>query len=349
MGVWYCTREDVKSALDYNETARNNAKVDRAIEAASRTVEGLCHRKFYPWTGTRYFDWPNDQRARSWRIWLNEDEIISVSSLTSGGTAISSDDYFLEPVNDGPPYDRIEIDRASTAAFNSGSTPQRSIAVTGVFGYTNDTEPAGSAAEAMDASETAFDVTDGSLIGVGDILLVDSERMLVTGRTWLDTGYNVSGSGGLGGNVSDVQITLGASGNIPRPGETILVDSERMLVVDTTSTHLTVKRAYDGSVPATHAAGADINAARTLTVTRGALGTTAAPHDNGATILKQVIPGPIRELTIAFAIDNLLQKAAGYSRVAGSGENAREGTGRAIANLTKLVVAQYGRLRVGAV
>src|SRR5690606_22447868 len=56
---WYTTRETVKAALDYKETARNDAQVDRAIESASRAVEGLLHRRFYPETATRYFDWPN--------------------------------------------------------------------------------------------------------------------------------------------------------------------------------------------------------------------------------------------------------------------------------------------------
>lgn len=44
----YCTRQDVKRALDVHETARSNGQVDRAVEAASRTIEGVLHRRFYP-------------------------------------------------------------------------------------------------------------------------------------------------------------------------------------------------------------------------------------------------------------------------------------------------------------
>lgn len=54
----YATREEVKSALDIKQTARNNDQVDRAIDSASRAVEGLLHRVFYPTFDTRYVDWP---------------------------------------------------------------------------------------------------------------------------------------------------------------------------------------------------------------------------------------------------------------------------------------------------
>jgi hypothetical protein len=92
MGVWYCTREDVKSSLDSKESARNNGQVDRAIESASRAVEGLTHRRFYPETDTRYFDWPNAQYARPWRLWLDQHELVSVATLSSGGTTIAASD-----------------------------------------------------------------------------------------------------------------------------------------------------------------------------------------------------------------------------------------------------------------
>ena len=56
--VWYCTREDVKRALDVKETVQSNGQIDRRIAASTDSIEGLCHRRFYPWTGTRYLDWP---------------------------------------------------------------------------------------------------------------------------------------------------------------------------------------------------------------------------------------------------------------------------------------------------
>jgi uncharacterized Zn-binding protein involved in type VI secretion len=340
---WSCTREDVKRALDVAETARNNAQVDRAIESASRNVEGLCHRVFYPLVATRYFDWPNQQYARSWRLWLDQHDLISVTSLVSGGVTIPTGDYYLEPVNDGPPYRSVEINLGSQSAFSAGDTHQRSIVITGLWGHSADTAPAGTLAEALDASETGVDVGDSSLIGVGQIIAVGSERMIVTGKSMADTGVNIDAGDSLAASAADVSITASTTTGIPAVDETILVGSERMLVVDVAGSTLTVKRAWDGSVLAAHAGGADIYAPRTLTVERGALGTTAASHGNGAAITKHVVPGLARDLAVAYALNQVLQEGSGYARVAGSGDNQKEFTGRGVAAIEDDCYARYGR------
>ena len=54
----YATRDDVMQAIDVAETPRSNAQVDRLIAAASRQVDRLCARTFYPTVGTRTLDWP---------------------------------------------------------------------------------------------------------------------------------------------------------------------------------------------------------------------------------------------------------------------------------------------------
>jgi hypothetical protein len=339
MGVWYCTREDVKSALDFKETARNDGQVDRAIEAGSRAVEGLLHRKFYPQVATRYFDWPNQQYARPWRLWLDADELISVTSLVVGGTTIAASDYFLEPANSGPPFTHVEIKLGSSAAFSSGSTHQRAIAIAGVFGESADEEPAGALAEALDGSETGVDVTDSASIGVGSIIKVDSERMLVTEKSMLDTGQNLGTPLIASAANTTVAVSNGAAFTI---GEVLLLDSERMLVVDIAGNNLTVKRAWDGAVLATHAAS-DIYAPRTLTVTRGALGTTAASHLTATSSTRHVVPGLVRELATAEAINFLLQRSAGYARVVGAGENQRESSGRGLRDVRADACARYGR------
>lgn len=339
-GVWYTTREQVKAALDTAETARNDAQVDRAIGSGARSIEGLLHRKFYPQTATRYFPWPNHQYARPWRLWLDADEVASVATLVAGGVTIPSTDYFLEPVNTGPPYTRIEIDLDSSSAFSSAGTHQRAIAVTGVFiGCPLDEAPAGQLAEALDGSETGVDVSDSSLVGVGSIIKVESERMIVTGRSMLDTGQNTSA---LTASSADVAITGITAGTI-HVGETILVDSERMLVVDVAGTTVTVKRAFDGSALATHSGGVDIFAPRTLTVERAALGTSAAGHADLTAITRHVVPDLVRDLNVAEAINQLQQETSGYARVIGEGENAREGTGRSLFDLRKDAIATYGR------
>lgn len=348
MGVWYCTREDVKRSLDLSETARNDAQVDRAIEAASRAVEGLLRRTFAPVLATRYFDWPNQQYARAWRLWLDENDLIAVTSVVSGGTTISSADYFLEPVNSGPPYDHLEIDMSSSAAFSSGNTWQRSIAVTGTWGYADDNTAVGVTTEALDSSETGVDV-DGATaaqVGVGSVLKADTERMLVTGRSALTSGQTLQSALTAQNNAVSVSVTDGTAFAV---GETLLLDSERMLVVDIAGNTLTVKRAWDGSVLATHS-GSTIYGYRTLTVTRGALGTTAAAHNSGITLYRWNAPGPVRELAMAEAVNDLEQARAGYARTSGSEDSERETKVYGLEMLRKSVRRSHGRVgRLGAV
>lgn len=342
----YATREDVMRALDSKETARNNRQIDRALEGASRSVEGLCHRRFYPETATRYFDYPGPQHARPWRLWLDANDLISITTLISGGTTIASTDYFLEPNQYGPPYTRVEIDLDSSAAFSSGNTHQRAITITGLWGYRNDETQVGTLAEALDATETIVDVDSATSaeVGVGSLLRVDSERMLVTGRTMLDTGQNLGGAG-LTAQANSVTVAV-SDGTAYAIDEILLIDSERMLIVDIAGNQLTVKRAWDGSVLAAHSAGADIYAPRSLTVTRGALGTTAATHTTATSIHRWDPPGPVRDLTIAEALTTLTNEHAGYARTRRSGDGGtsqRAVDSQALPQLRERVYASHGR------
>ena len=336
--VSYASREDVKAALDVKETARANAQIDRLIKAASRSIEGLTHRFFFPWTGTKYFDWPNDQHANVGRLWLNQNELVSVSQLVSGGVDISATDYFLEPVNSGPPYNRLDLDLSTSAAFNSYLTHQQSIVITGVY-YQLDEVLAGSTAEALDAVETAVDVTDSAAIGVGHIIRVDSERMIVRGKTMLTTGQTLQTP--LTASNADVIVAV-TTGSAYAVDEVVLLDSERMLIVDIAGNNLIVKRAWDGSVLATHA-GSTIYAARTLNVIRGALGTTAAIHNTASAINKHQPPGLVEQLCIAEALTAMQQEGSAYARVIGSGEGQREASGKGLADLRDQVYTRYGR------
>ncbi|HEX6970284.1 MAG TPA: hypothetical protein VF174_15925 [Micromonosporaceae bacterium] len=340
MGVFYCSREDVKAALDAKLTARSDAQIDRIIEQSSRFIEGLTHRKFYPLSTTIYKDWPNFQYARSWRVWLDQHPLVSVTTITSGGVVIAATDYFLRP-DDGPPYSHIEIDLDSSASFGGGSTHQRDIAILGVAHWPEVPLSTGSLGEDLTSGETDVDVSDSSAIGVGDIIRIDSERMTVTGRSMLDTGVDIDAGDSLTASPADVSITVSGSSGAPVVGETILIDSERMLVVDRAGLVLTVKRAWDGSVLATHAGSASIYAPRTLTVERGALGTTAATHSTSAAIVKHV--APVRTLCVAESVNTYLQETSGYAREVGSGDNTREASGRGLSDLREQIRTTYGR------
>lgn len=346
--VFYCTREEVQDAFDVREAAHRSAQIDSAIASASDDIDGWLNRHKHglaPRTATRYFPWPQ-RFTQAYRLWLDENEIISVTSLTSGGTTISSGDYFLEPVNSGPPYTNIEIDLSSSASFQPGDTPQRAIVVTGLWGIHDDQVPAGALAEALDASETAVDVTDGTLVGVGSVLLVDSERMLVTGRSSLTTGQALVSDMNALKNDQTVDVADGTQLHV---GETILIDSERMKITDITGNNATVIRAYDGSTLAAHTLGATVYAYRTLTVERGALGSTAATHLTAATVTAWDVPDLVRDLCRAEAITRLEQEWSAYGARVYSDEAERDSSGtevvagRGLTDLRKACARRYKR------
>jgi hypothetical protein len=343
MGAWYCTREDVKTALDSKATARNNAQVDRKIAAATKVIDNLTHRGgFRPVTGTRFKDWPNEQTARPWRLWLDADEVIEVDTLTAGGIVIPSTDYFLEPSNDGPPFDRIEIDRSSSSSWSSGPTRQRSIEITGLFGYGNDEEPVGALVDNLDGtpSATASIAWSTARVGVGDVLRIGDERMTVRERTMVDSTQDIAADLASSAAVVTVAVANGAAFAVD---QTLLVDSERMLIVDIAGNNLTVKRAWDGSVLAAHTTGAPVWTLTGIDIDRAQLGTTIAAHLAGAVIYRHLVPPEIRDLAIAEAINGLQQESSGYARSVRSGEGTTEIGGVGLADLRAQVKKAYGR------
>ncbi|MDN5857150.1 MAG: hypothetical protein L0H84_00880 [Pseudonocardia sp.] len=337
----YCTREQVKGALDVAETARADTQIDRLIGAASRAVEGLTHRRFYPELATRSFDWPNPSSRRPWRLWLDQHELIELTAIAVDGTNLDLAGVFVEPAADGPPFTRIELDRsATTSSFGYGTTPQRRIAVTGLWGYRADTAPAAQLAAQLTDSATTVDITASAEVGVGSLLQIEDERMQVTGRAMLTTGQTLQAP--LTGNKADTSVQV-VDGTGFVVGEVVLVDAERMLIVDIASNTLVVRRAFDGSTLAGHTVAATVYAARRLTVTRGVLGTTAVAHLANTPMLRHVVPELVEQLTIAETLVGLGRQQSGYARVVGSGDAIRAAPGGDIRDLRDQVRTRYGR------
>ena len=347
MGIWYCTREEVKQALDFKQVAWNNPQVDRAIDDGARAVENLTNRVFYPTLATRYFDFPNWQYTYPWKLYLDANELAgAATAILSGATVIPVADVNFEPIDQGPPYTRLEIQRSKADYLGHSSTPQRDVAVTGPFGYWLKTEPRGSlAAQISSTSATTITISNssspGSGIGVGDILLIDSEVLVVTERTMITTGQTQQGSGVGTAVKSDVTLAV-TDGTQYTVGEILLLDSERMKIVDIASNNLTVLRAWDGTTLATHS-GATVFAPRQCTVTRGDLGTTAATHSNAAPISRYAIPGTVRSLNIAEAINTVEQETSGYARTTGSGASARPTPGVGLDDIRNTCYGDVGR------
>lgn len=342
--VVYATREDVKSALDYKETARADTRIDRALEAGSRSVDGLTHRQFAPASDTWYADWP-DQYARPWRLWFDGGDVIELTEVFSNGAVIPADQWFLRRADgrNEPPYTYLELDLDSNAAFG-GSTMQRAVRLTGLRGWSNRQAPAGTVVLPAGASDTTVALSSGAAVGVGSVLTVGAERLEVTGRSMADTGQTLTAA--LSAQQAATAVTV-PDGSSIAPGEVLLVDAERMLVVDVAASTLVVRRAWDGSVLAAHDTGATVWASRRLTVARGSLGTLAGAIADGALVTVWEPPSGVRTLATAEAINILQQEQAGWARntraTTGGQRSLQVGT-QALDTLRQQVQTTYGRL-----
>ena len=323
----YCTRESVMSAMDIKGSAYRATQVDDAILAASQAVEGLCHRKFYPYTGSRTYDWPVvPDPGRSFRLWLDE-EVVSLTSPTG---------LLLYPTS-GPPYNRVELDRTGTTSFTAG---QQALTLTGVFNFPARETSAGTLNESLDSSEVGVDITVASGIGVGTVLRVDSERMLVTDKAWQSSAQTCT----LASSNAATTVSV-ADGSVFTSGEMLLIDSEKVLVNEVAGNSLTVRRAVDGTALTAHA-GAAIYWTRSLVVSRGALGTTAATHLTSAPVYRLLFPPLIAQLTRAYAVAALLGEESGYAKTIRAGDDGdRVGFARGLVILEEQV-RQSGLARI---
>ncbi len=334
----YCTRESVMNAPDIRASAYVSEQIDDAVCAGADAVDKLMHRTFYPWLGTREFDWPGQQDAGSYRLWFDKHDLISASSITVAGADLTGS-IFLEPIASGPPYTHMDIDRATGAAFTyAEGIGQRSISVTGLWGYQNTERTLGTVALDYNSSAETVQYTPSARVaGVGHTIRSGNERMLVSGKRWLDSGQTAT----LAANAGAVVVAV-SDGTAFLPGEELMIGSEFLLVVAVAGNSLMVRRAWAGSTLAAHSVAA-LYWPRELEVERGALGTTATAGTQGDAMFVHEAPRLIAQLNRAYAIDQFFQEGTGYARVVGQDDNLRQVSGRGMRELEEKVYGAYGR------
>lgn len=95
----YCTSADLKTFLRITDVT-DDAQIDTAVNAASRLIDGACHRRFYAVTETRYYT-PKSA------VDVLVDDLLSITTLKTDedGDGVyetvwtSPPDYVLEPFN----------------------------------------------------------------------------------------------------------------------------------------------------------------------------------------------------------------------------------------------------------
>lgn len=343
MGAWYTTRERVMRAADVKASAYLAPEIDAAIESSSRAVDHLCNRGdqtrpgFAPWTGTVTYDWPVLNNEDAYRFWLNQNSLTSLTSAVSGSVDITSAALLRPEV--GPPYSSVIIsqDSGHLLTFTSGAG-EASLALAGVWcgcvvtERTNATWLLGSSPDADDQQ-----VTLNAPLGVGNIVRIGSERMQITGKSWADSGQDAT----LTASASAQTIAV-SDGDAFFTGEELLIDAERVLIQDIAGDNLVVKRAVGGSVLASHSS-ASVFYARSFTVERGVLGTSAGSHTSGAALAVYQPPPLVEQLTVAYALDQRAQETSAYARTVGTGDSERQATGGGIKDLEARVYMAHGR------
>jgi hypothetical protein len=331
----YVTRERVQRTLDQADTFRVNAVIDAAIASATTGIEGWTHRYFYPVTATRYPDpW---RQVSGGVLWLDSStyEVCSVASLTVDGTALTEGtDFYLDP-EDGPPFTSARLFRTSDAAW---STDERSIVLTGEIGASNATRAGGALASSTGSSSSTVIVTNGAFVGVGDLITIGAERLMVTDRMNTATGATITVA--LDDLDSDNVLTV-SDGTLINQGETILINGERMFVEQVVGNAVTVQRAVTGSVLAVHTSSTAVYASRVLVVERGATGTTAATHTASTAVTVNDPPPLVQTATLAQALATLGVEWSAYA-ASNSGMQAKS-----LQQIIDDCVAAHGRVRIG--
>ena len=114
-----------------NEDAPDDAVLERLIMTASRRVDNLCGRPFYPRVETMYYDIPYDRT-----IWFGDD-LLSVISFTNGDlTTIASTEYTLKPYNAYPKY-CLNMRETSNTIFvgDTNASAEQVLAISAFWGF----------------------------------------------------------------------------------------------------------------------------------------------------------------------------------------------------------------------
>lgn len=180
----YASRTDFRARAGYTASQTgDNAVLDAILEAASRAVEQITRRRFYVETRTRYY-------TAEFADLLFVDDLLSITTLKTDDdgdrvyeTTWLTTDYDLEPYNapfDSPPRPYTQL-RTTPNGNQSFPTTRRGVEIVGSHGFYDARETSSTTVnEALDASETGVDVVDGTVLEVGQTILIDSEQMYIS-------------------------------------------------------------------------------------------------------------------------------------------------------------------------
>jgi hypothetical protein len=280
----YCT---VKDVIDDLQLSGTEANLFRHIKAASEFIEKKFGN-FIPFVETRLFE-NNDQRKEKFEI----DPLLEVTLVVIDDNTVTDCEY--------RPLNREWTDGPYTFLYRECGLGE-DIEITGKWGKNNSTKSTGLTVTSQTNSELTLEVSNGSLISAGMVLLIGDEQELVEdSATASDSGADVEGAIDISDEEIDVET---GHGTLVHVGETICIDLEDMLIAKISANKLQVKRGWNGTTIATHADDAAVMVYRKFTVRRGVNGTSAAAHSSAA----------IDQYEIPESVNYLCRQIAGLMR-----------------------------------
>lgn len=178
----YATVTEAKFHFGISSTdTTEDAYIETVLEQASRSIDDLTGRFFYPAYDTLYFDTPCGNQLELWY-----DDLLEPVTITNGSYgALSSTDYTGVPYNNTP-YIAVKL-KPNTGVFWESDTDNitdRAVTVAGFWGYRSHYGRDGFHAKTTlgadeDADTLALTVADDTGFVAGDIIRIDNELMLV--------------------------------------------------------------------------------------------------------------------------------------------------------------------------
>tara|TARA_R110002020_G_scaffold204990_1_gene409373 strand:- start:3318 stop:4241 length:924 start_codon:yes stop_codon:yes gene_type:complete len=208
----YASVDDLRDYLAGTSYSSNwssdSAIMTRIVEASSVRIDNyMGMQSFGPRSETRYYDIGSGSLRKSTQNIRNSTggNIIGPSSAMVNAVPLDSwlvsvtgtitsykstdraesesldegynNDYWLLPYNTSPKVE-IELNEDTSKGFHGG---QQTLAVTGVWGYSNDLSDEKTTTGTVGETVTAWGVNDASTLNTAQTIKVDNEQMYITG------------------------------------------------------------------------------------------------------------------------------------------------------------------------
>ncbi len=297
---------------DQDALGGDEARLFRAIQMASDYLQKKVG-EFIPVQETLALDGKGGKM-------LITPPLLSLTSISNDGIALTANDYLLEPVGRfwrNGPYVRISVASYPTH-LATWSVLKAGIQIAGNWGLYERSALTGATIGTGGQSDiaTTLLIDDGSKVSAGDQLLIETEQQLVTGRSSPTAAVTTLA---VAASANDETLTL-ADGTKIKAGEMIRIDTEKLLVLDINGNVAAVRRGWNKTTRAAHLVGASVDAYRTFTVERAVNGTTAAAHLAAIAISRYEVPETISTLTREIATLGLEKAKSAYQGRTGSQE-----------------------------